>query len=122
VSGEPVFLHPGMTLRQMAAWCAVHKREAHISWRIVNDELVPCVSALPAPPDVIDDMEELGQTRLGMAWWNALTEPERAQALLDADSPVPAQAWHHFKLLQRMRGIFGEPIEGRDFTRVLDGG
>jgi hypothetical protein len=122
MDGDPVFLHPSMTLRQMAAWCAVHKREARVSWRIVNDELVPCVCALLATPDVIDDMEELGDRRLGMAWWNALTESGRAQALLDADSAVPADAWHHFKLLQRMRGIFGEPIEGRDFVRVLDGG
>jgi hypothetical protein len=104
VSGVPVVLHPGMTLQQMAVWCAVHKRDAHVSWRIVNDELVPVVEAFLAPPDVLSDMEELGDRRMGMAWWNSLTEAERAQALLDADSPVPAQAWHHFKLLQHTFG------------------
>jgi hypothetical protein len=118
VSGQPVFLHPSMTLRQMAAWCAVHRREARISWRVAHDELQPVVEAVPAPPDVIDDMRELGDDRLGMAWWNSLTVEERAQSLLDADSMVPAQAWAHYRLLQQMRDIFGEPVEGRDFVKV----
>lgn len=38
---------------------------------------------------------------LGMAWWNALTERERAEWLRKADSARPKDAWEAFKLNQR---------------------
>ncbi len=37
----------------------------------------------------------------GMAWWNALTEAERAYWLAEADTAVPAMAWHVYKQRQQ---------------------
>ena len=36
-------------------------------------------------------------TRIGMAWWSRLTEPERAYWLEAAGSAVPADAWRKFQ-------------------------
>jgi hypothetical protein len=41
-----------------------------------------------SPPDDAD---------LGIAWWNALTERQRLEALKAADSDCPAEAWEHWK-------------------------
>lgn len=34
---------------------------------------------------------------LGMAWWNNLTERQRAEALRAASTDVPAVAWEHWR-------------------------
>ena len=34
---------------------------------------------------------------LGIAWWNAMTERRRLEALRAADTAVPAEAWAHWK-------------------------
>ena len=44
--------------------------------------------------------EELARdadSRLGMAWWNDLTERERSEWMDRAGSAVPADAWEVFK-------------------------
>jgi hypothetical protein len=35
--------------------------------------------------------------QLGIEWWNALTEAERARWLREADTAIVAEAWAHFK-------------------------
>jgi hypothetical protein len=39
---------------------------------------------------------------LGMAWFNSLSERERAEWLKAADTSVPAEAWAHYK---KTRGL-----------------
>jgi hypothetical protein len=41
--------------------------------------------------------EVLGDASLGIAWWNAMTEAQRAEALRSADSACPADAWKHWQ-------------------------
>ena len=98
----PVVLHPSMTLQQIAAWCAHHDREARISWTIQDDELRPVVTAVRAP-EGRGLLADLGDVGVGMAWWNSLSEQERALALLAANSAVPADAWaHHCVTIERL--------------------
>ena len=33
----------------------------------------------------------------GIAWWNAMTRPERAYWLERANTDMPKQAWEHYK-------------------------
>ena len=42
-----VLLHPAMTLEQVAAWCAHHKRIVTVSWDLVDNRLVPRIRAVP---------------------------------------------------------------------------
>ena len=44
-----------------------------------------------------DEPEINADARLGMAWWNALSEAKRAFWLAAAQSAVPAEAWACFK-------------------------
>lgn len=37
---------------------------------------------------------------LGMAWWNHITEQQRAEALRAAHTDVPAEAWAYWKAHQ----------------------
>ena len=39
----------------------------------------------------------LADAEAGMAWWNALTEVERMQALEAGETATPAVAWDYFK-------------------------
>jgi hypothetical protein len=95
MSGQDVALHPRMTLQQIAAWCAVHRCEAHISWCVVKNELWPLVKARPV-------VAEDNDTRLSIEWWNSLTLAERDAALLAAHSSSFIQAWHHCRLQRQM--------------------
>jgi hypothetical protein len=37
------------------------------------------------------------EAALEMAWWNAMTECQRAEALRAADSECPSDAWDHWR-------------------------
>jgi hypothetical protein len=39
-----------------------------------------------------------------MAWWNGMTDVQRARALWAAETAVPAEAWEHWQ-----RTTAGEP-------------
>jgi hypothetical protein len=91
-----VQLLPTMTLQQMAVWCAVHRQEIRVSWRLHQDTLIPVVDAVPQTPDLSQDQN----VQLGMAWWNGMQEHERARWLRMANTDVPAHAWRAFLELQ----------------------
>ena len=46
--------------------------------------------AAPARKPTADDLT-------GIAWWNSMTEPERAYWLQRAKADAPKQAWEHYK-------------------------
>ncbi len=46
------------------------------------------------------DRESTDDERAGMAWWNSLSESERARWLAAASSAKPADAWAAFKATQ----------------------
>jgi len=48
---------------------------------------------------------------LGMAWWNGMTERERAEALRCANTAIPAEAWRHWK--ERRTNSVSGPVELR---------
>ena len=50
-----------------------------------------------APVAALSSTEALADALLGMAWWNGLSEGERARWLDAADSAVPADAWAAYK-------------------------
>jgi hypothetical protein len=37
------------------------------------------------------------EAELGIAWWNAMTEQQRLEALRAADTACPADAWDHWR-------------------------
>jgi hypothetical protein len=48
-----------------------------------------------------DDRQPTLDKQAGMAWWNGLTEAERAYWLHRADTATPAEAWDAFKQLRQ---------------------
>jgi hypothetical protein len=48
-----------------------------------------------------DDRQPTADEQAGMAWWNSLTEAERAYWLHRADTATPAEAWDAFKQLRQ---------------------
>lgn len=54
-----------------------------------------CLSVYCA--DVGQQREPTSNEAAGIAWWNALTETERAKWLAQAGSAVPADAWAAYK-------------------------
>jgi hypothetical protein len=47
------------------------------------------------------DREPTAEESAGMAWWNSLTEGERANRLARAATAVPAEAWAEYGRSQR---------------------
>lgn len=46
------------------------------------------------------DREPTADERAGIAWWNAMTETERAYWLSAAQTPTPAVAWAYYQCQQ----------------------
>ncbi len=59
------------------------------------------------------DREPTAEESAGMAWWNALTEGERANWLARADTAVPAEAWAECRRGQHPDSNGEPPILGR---------
>jgi hypothetical protein len=54
----------------------------------------------PPPPDIPHSDAPTPDEVAGMAWWNGLSEPERADWLRAAGSARPADAWEAWKRRQ----------------------
>jgi hypothetical protein len=50
---------------------------------------------------VADEREPTNDEAMGMAWWNGLTESERAHWMKSAGTAVVADAWAAFKAAKR---------------------
>lgn len=49
-------------------------------------------------PTITDERKPTADERMGIAWWNALTEQDRSRWMQAAgDTGVPADAWAAFK-------------------------
>jgi hypothetical protein len=67
---------------------AVAAARAHLAHALTALEAPGAAHVAPAPDS---------DAELGMAWWNRISERERAQWLRVAGSAVPADAWAAFK-------------------------
>ena len=63
--------------------------EGHALWRRHLED--QAATATEAPIERQDDEE------LGVAWWNNMTERDRARALAAAGTAIPAVAWRHWR-------------------------
>jgi hypothetical protein len=59
------------------------------------------------------DREPTAEESAGMAWWNPLTEGERANWLARAATAVPAEAWAEYRRSQRFDSKDEPPTPGR---------
>ena len=50
-AGAVVELHPAMTLHQVAAWCAHHRKVVRLDWRVTDFERIPVAVVLDENPD-----------------------------------------------------------------------